>query len=451
MEFQMKRTYHMCWRPAVWLGLILLLTIMDCKKDIILSNGTTGNAQEYMVVKTGIYQILKTGIPASPAIPPYYLWYDHVPAVDITTFNTPQDLLDSLMYKPLDRFSYLASKSEQQQYFEEGQYVGIGFSYRLDSSLNYRVAFVYKNSPLTAEGVQRGWKIKTINGVQPNPSIGLSSLLGKDEVGVTNTIVFADSSGTEHSVTVSKENIKMNTVLDSRILVAGGRKVGYIAFQGFIAPSVAEFDSAFADFAGSKINDLIIDLRYNGGGRVDVAIKMASAIAGDIASGKVFVRFENNDKHSDQDTSMNFESSDFNFGLNRVFFITSKATASASELLINGFKPYMTVFAVGDRTYGKPVGMYSFPFTDYDWVLVPICFRTTNANHEGNYFDGIPVNAQVPDDLDHQLGSSQEACLASALNYIQNGIFFHSKKSLIIQSEWETGKIRGLRAEIGAF
>jgi carboxyl-terminal processing protease len=433
-------------------GILIFLFLISthCVKD---STGPATHADslkaEYSAMKTGIYQIFKTG--QNSVTPPYYLWYDKVKAEDLNTFKTPFDLLDSLVYKALDRFSYLASKSEQDQLFNEGQYIGIGLGFKLDALNVFRVSFVFNSSPLFEAGVQRGWIIKSVNGVAITPDNLTSSTFGSDAIGVSNTIVFEDLQGVEHTITVAKKLLTMNTVLNYRVLQVINEKVGYLAFESFLEPSIAELDSAFVNFKNNQINDLVVDLRYNGGGRVDVAEKMANSLAGDIAQGGVFAYYNYNAKHPEHNSQSNFTSSAYGFGLKRIFFITSEGTASASELIINGCKPYLDVYLVGDKTYGKPVGMASFAFSEYNWVLNPIIFQMTNADHQGGYFDGISVNSRVNDDLLHALGDQQEACLASVLYFINNGSFPPSTKSLHSKASWNIQQIRGLRSEIGAF
>ena len=109
--------------------------------------------------------------------------------------------------------------------------------------------------------------------------------------------------------------------------------------------------------------------------------------------------------------------------LDRIFFIVSSSTASASELLINNLKPYMSnVILVGpSNTYGKPVGYFPIPVSD--WYIFPVSFRTTNKNGEGSYFGGIPLSNKVADGLDKDWGDLEESCLASAVHYITTGSF----------------------------
>jgi C-terminal processing protease CtpA/Prc len=321
----------------------------------------------------------------------------------------------------------------------------------LDGNNLLRVNFVFNDSPLISDSVKRGWILKTVNGVPVNTSNFTSASFGNDAVGVSNTIVFEDLAGNEHTVIVAKKVITMNTVLCSKVLLVNNKKIGYLAFESYLKPSVNELNSSFAYFKSQQISELVVDLRYNGGGSVDVADSLASAIAGDIAAGRVFVNLTYNNLYSKSNTHYDLAFSKYALGLKRLFFIASEGTASASELTINGLKPFMHVYLVGSKTYGKPVGMSGFEWKKYDWVLNPIIFQTTNEKNEGGYFNGIQPDSNVADDLLHELGDPGEACLASVLSFIQNGTFPPAAKSLTIPNSWNIQEIRGLRSEIGAF
>ncbi len=122
------------------------------------------------------------------------------------------------------------------------------------------------------------------------------------------------------------------------------------------------------------------------------------------------------------DTTLNLPGNANGLTLNRMFFIATRNTASASELLINGVKPYITSdITAGDTTHGKPVGMYAFPFTYYDYVVLPVSFKYTNANDEGDFYEGIAPNLQAMDDLTRDFGDPQEESLKAILDYINTG------------------------------
>lgn len=431
------------WLVKIGFVTLILFSVsfLGCKKDNPAPTTQTDKETEYKVVKSGILQIMKQ----------YYLWNTTLPNVNIDSISTPQALLDTLRNKQYDRYSFLTSKTYMQQLFQQGAYVGYGVSFKGDDQGNLRIAFLFSESPLVASGVQRGWIVKSVNGTTITPQVDVTALLGNDQAGVSNTFVMSDTLGVDHTITAIKQTIDMNTVLDSRVIDYEGEKVGYLAFESFVQTSTAELDTAFKHFSETGIDDLVVDLRYNGGGLGDVALQMASFMVGDIASGRIFVRYEHNALNTLMNRSYSISNGGYQFGLKRVFYITSGATASASEIMINGMKPIIPVYLVGDRTYGKPVGMYEWDFKDYDYALLPICFSITNENHEGGYYTGIPVDSPQPDDLTHVLGSPQEACLSAVLYYIKNGSFPASKKNAIVREGWGLDKITGFRSLIGAF
>jgi C-terminal processing protease CtpA/Prc len=106
-------------------------------------------------------------------------------------------------------------------------------------------------------------------------------------------------------------------------------------------------------------------------------------------------------------------------GLSRLLVVATRGSASASELLINALRPYLTVVVVGDRTYGKPVGQYVLPFCDK--VIAPVSFSIRNIADQGDYFDGIPADCAADDDISHDLGDAEESSLAEALSVLSTG------------------------------
>jgi hypothetical protein len=144
---------------------------------------------------------------------------------------------------------------------------------------------------------------------------------------------------------------------------------------------------------------------------------------------------------------MNFVRLGNEVNIDRLVFITTNNTASASEAVINGLKPYMKVVLVGSTTHGKPVGMYTFQHNDY--LLVPICFQLTNSLGDGDYFSGIPVDAERIDDLTKDWGNTDESCLKESLFYTENGYFSNQPpvKSKAIQYPMP---LKGIQNEIGA-
>jgi carboxyl-terminal processing protease len=289
-----------------------------------------------------------------------------------------------------------------------------------------------------------------INGTTVNRNSDFVSLLGDNKAGVTNQFTFESPEGKQETFTVAKREVKINTVLYADTVSVGNELAGHIVFEGFIGPSVLELDSVFNFFAGQHISDLILDLRYNGGGSLGVALYLSSLIAGNKVGSQVFAKLENNNKHTDQNETMKLDSLPNLLNLNRIFILTSRGTASASEMVVNCLKPYIDVKLIGDTTYGKPVGMYTFTMKGSDLAFVPICFRLLNADGQGNYFNGIPVDIPAMDDFALGFGDPKEAGFHAALYYIENGTAPPVQKRGIINQKPLFNRVKGLQFVIGA-
>jgi carboxyl-terminal processing protease len=361
----------------------------------------------------------------------WYLWYDSMPDVSAKKFDTPQELLDTLIYKPLDRWSFIQKTSEYNDYYNRGIYTGHGIGLRWNPEGKLKVAFIFDDSDLNSAGVERGWEITAINGINITAGQPIdTSILGPDEEGVQNTFTFRDLSGISHTLTSTKKLVDINSVLYSDVIEVAGKKVGYFVFQSFTEASKEELTTLFSGFINEDVDELIIDLRYNGGGVIDAANYLGDLFFGEVAFKGTFLKFVYNEKKSDRNVEIRFKAESNTIVIPRVFFITSRSTASASEVLINSLRPYddrINMIIVGDTTYGKPVGMIAKQFTDY--TLVPITYYINNRNDEGKYFNGLLPDFLVADDLDEAFGSPEEDCLQEVLYYIENGTFSGKRKA----------------------
>ena len=174
----------------------------------------------------------------------------------------------------------------------------------------------------------------------------------------------------------------------TRVVEVDGRKVGYLFFRNFVQPSTAALTDAFAALKTAGATELVLDLRYNGGGLVDVAVHLASLIGGTRTNGQVMLNYVHNDKIGPiLNKTTRFTNPEQALNLQRLVVITTRGSASASELVINSLRPFIPVTIIGDTTYGKPVGQYGLRFCDK--VLYPVAFSIKNANLEGDFFDGI--------------------------------------------------------------
>jgi C-terminal processing protease CtpA/Prc len=199
-----------------------------------------------------------------------------------------------------------------------------------------------------------------------------------------------------------------------------GRRVGYLVLHDFSPSATAEFLGAADRLRASGIEELVLDLRTNPGGQVDAAREIASAIGGRRLDGAIFLRLLHNERYRDRDQDIAFKAPARGaLSLPRLFVITSEETCSASEAVINGLAPFMTVVTVGTATCGKPVGMTGVEYGDHAYWI--ITFRVLNARGEGGYFDGLRPTCPAEDDFGHELGDPDEANLRTALHFIREG------------------------------
>jgi len=182
-----------------------------------------------------------------------------------------------------------------------------------------------------------------------------------------------------------------------------------------------ELLNAFSYFSTCGCTDVIVDLRYNTGGYVDIAQLLASYLLGNSYTDKTFINYKfNNMKGSTNNSSDKFISTSYPMNLTRVVFITAGNTASASEVVISSIMPYATVKLVGSKTYGKPCGMKAWQYNQ-KYIYAPITFEYTNSNNFGQFYDGLPVDIAASDDITHDFGDRNEESLAAAINYLENG------------------------------
>jgi len=352
----------------------------------------------------------------------YYLWYQDLPQVNPANFASPEAYLEAVRYRPRDTtFSYITSRAENEAFYGDSSFVGFGISTQTGTD-ELRLLQVFPDSPASEAGLARGDHITEINGrsVQDLVATGdIATAFGESEPGVTSSITVRPRQGEARQVSLTKRVVTIPTVSLTRTFRIDGRTVGYLMFRNFVQPSYAALDDAFAALKEAGATELVIDLRYNGGGLVDVATHLAGLVGGAVTDGRVFGEFHHNDKNSRLNSTLRFANPPQTLTLQRLFVITTHASASASELIINGLRPHIPVIVVGSTTYGKPVGQYGFTFCDK--VLAAVSFSIVNADGQGDYFDGIAPNCAAADDVEHDLGSADEASLAEAFRFIRTG------------------------------
>jgi len=353
----------------------------------------------------------------------YYYWDKQLPATSPTQFDSPEAYLEAVRYRPLDEhFSFITGKAADQAFYSDSQFVGLGLSSSLVAAGELRVLQVFAGSPAAELGLERGDRILAIDGrsVAELEAAGLlGSAFGASEIGVTVEIRFRHTDGREAQGQATKRLVTIPTVSDTRVYDLGGRRVGYLLFRNFVRPSSEALVAAFAQFKAEGVQELVLDLRYNGGGLVSVAQVLGGLLGGTRTQGQVFARFVHNDRQVALNRDLYFEDSAQALELERVIVITTRSSASASELVINGLRPYLKVVVVGDATYGKPVGQYGFEFCEK--VLYPVSFSLKNVRGEGDFFGGIPADCSAPDDYEHAFGDPAEASFAEALHVVRSG------------------------------
>jgi carboxyl-terminal processing protease len=356
----------------------------------------------------------------------YYYWYRDLPSQNPNLFASPQAYLEAVRFKPLDTaYSFIASRAEQDALYSASQFVGLGLSTQFDG-VEMRLSQVFPDSPASEAGLRRGDRILTINDrtiAELNAADALGTIFGANTVGVEVRLEWrpaaAPPDSASRKVTLVKRVVTIPTVSLTKLYEVDGRKIGYIVFRNFVEPSVAALDDAFTALHDAGATELVLDLRYNGGGLVNVAQHLTSLIGGERTAGQVLAEYVHNDKHRDLNRQLKFDAKPNALNLQRLVVITTRASASASELVVNGLRPYLPVVIVGDRTYGKPVGQYGFAFCDK--VLNPVAFVVKNARGEADYFDGLPPTCPAADQIDRQLGDPEEASLKEAFVYLRTG------------------------------
>ncbi len=343
-----------------------------------------------------------------------YLWYDKVASnVDYTLFTEPQKMIDGLRVNPPDRWSFFMT-AQQYEDFANQKTVGFGFGFTAD----LQIFLVRIGSPAYGK-LQRGDKIIQLNGEDAS-----SPLIQESSQRVNNATTFTVlRNGNMIDVTITPREYSFKVSL-GKIILQGNKKVGYLRYDAFTESSVAEFETIFTTFHNQHIDELVIDLRYNGGGSLAVTSSLMDNIISN-HPGERQMYLDWNANYKSRNTKYTFEDADLQDGneltMQRVVFLVTKNSASASEALINALKPYLgeaNVITIGEETHGKPVGMSGRTFGKNYYFLIN--FFVKNNVEKTTSFDGIPVTCKAKDNMDHIMGDTNESMLSTALYYLQN-------------------------------
>jgi len=345
-----------------------------------------------------------------------YLWFEQVPSnIDYTQYSDPQLMINALRVDPPDKWSFTMTQQEYEDYVNQ-KTAGFGFGYRSD----FFIYLVRINAP-AYQLLYRGDEILEINGE------AVTSLLIKEASENLNTPTTFTllRNGTEMDVTVTPREYTFSVSL-GKVITQGTQKIGYLRYDSFTETSVSEFESIFTRFHTEKIDELVIDMRYNGGGSVATASALLDNITNAYPSQRqMFLDWNFN--YQQNNSSYTFEDAELQDGneltMPRVFFLTTKGSASASEAVINSLVPYLgkdNVVTIGDVTHGKPVGMSGRSYGINYYFLINFFVRN-NASATTS-FEGIPVTCAAEDDITHLMGDANETMFKTALNYIETGV-----------------------------
>ena len=461
----MKNIHYRKFSFILFILLSAIISFSSCKKNVDVVANTDEDSLKYLMYQIMQVSFADGGRDKSLPLPTYY-WYKDVPKLDpfSPSYKTAKDLLNQMKTyaknpqtgNPIDKYSFLddGKLSDEIQGGVAGDF-GLQVSYASDGT-NYTlyVLFADKNSPAGLEGISRGWQITAING---DTNIAYDGPNGNNVKKVTKavynddkaTFTFLTPAKTVVTKTLSKASYQINPVLFDTVFSNNGKKTGYFVFNTFSNVSNSngptftrqEIDRVFAKFSAANISNLIVDLRYNGGGSVNTAEYLDGVIAPANAAGKLMYKYVYNDKLTAMASEIGLQESVFfksggNLNLSNVFFIGGRNTASASELTLNNLKPYMNVKLVGQKTYGKPVGFFSFTISIFKNKvetfladLYAINFETRNAANEGGYFDGINPDITATDFINVPWGNSADDNLQKIFSFLGVGNF-QSESSL---------------------
>ncbi|NJY62771.1 peptidase S41 [Salinimicrobium sp. CDJ15-81-2] len=365
----------------------------------------------------------------------------------LADYSSPEDLFDNLLSSQ-DRFSFISDNYKELEDSFDGissSTAGMKFGLGRISGTNNIFAFLQYIIPGTSAdeaGLTRGTVFTEVDG-QKLTLNNFSSLL--DSGTFTINIGYVENGVlvlTDKTATLTHSKYTANPVQLVKTIDMDGTKIGYLMYNSFIDDFDDELNSAFAQLKSEGVTELVLDLRYNGGGSVESAVDLASMITGQF-EGQIFMKEQWNEKYqnyfekNDPESLINRFNKTIRTGetinslnLSRVYILTTNASASASELVINGLAPYIDVVQVGETTTGKFQASVTLYDSDdfgkegasknHTYAIQPLVLKSANAQGKSDYVDGLTPDVSKNEDISNLgiLGEPTEPLLEAALNHI---------------------------------
>jgi len=354
----------------------------------------------------------------------WYYWTGQSPNPEPAGFASLDAYFQALKYTSypgvpngIDPWSNYQSTASYNQFFAEGRSTGYGVAVNgLEGQLPLKVRYVEPQSPAGLAGLRRGDVIKAINGVPDTTLITGDFAVLSGAAGQQITLDI-ERNGVPQRFTLTAADYALTPVPASATLTAGAAQVGYIVLKDFIVQAEPELSTRLNAIKAAGATDLIIDLRYNGGGRISTANHFASEVLGPRG---VFTTLQYNAKQQASNRSFTLTASSAAGVFDRIVVLTGPRSCSASELLVNGLRPYaQQVSTVGDTSCGKPYGFNPVDSCGNTFSIVN--FKAVNALGQGDYEAGIAPTCAVAEDFSGVLGDPAEKLTAAALGYLQTG------------------------------
>lgn len=364
----------------------------------------------------------------------WYFWYRVSPRPDAAGFGTVAAYFDAWLAGasaafPADRWSNVQSTASFDRFFGDGATLGYGVSVAGletdgDASRPLWVRQIDPGSPAATAGVTRGDQIVSLNGRPATEAITARdfSALGANAAGDRLTLGLRNN-GADRTLTLTAAVYNLTPVPAATVITStGGRKLGVLQVNQMISQASAPLDTAFAQFRSQGVQDLVLDLRYNGGGLVSLGATLASYIGGSRSAGQRYASLIYNDRHPGSNAGYDFSlpGNALALPLPRVFVLQGPRTCSASEQVINGLiGAGIQVVAIGSTTCGKPVGFN--PTSNCGSTYSVVNFESQNRLGTGRYFDGLTATCAAAEDFSVAQNGSSDPLLAGAVQYADSG------------------------------